>query len=874
VVDAEARADAALALVGADPRRALAEGDAVVAERPRPREPHEVRAVSTAHRAAGLALRDLGDPVAAERRLRRAIAVAERAGEAACAADARMSLSYVLLERGRLRAALSSIDHASAVAVGPASARVRTTRALVLQRCGRTREALAEYAEALPALQRSSDAVWEARLRNNRALLAAYEGDTATAMSDLRRAREIYLETGHPLDAVQSLWNLGWVLGMDGDVPAALSLFDEAEEELREVDAPERWVDRAEVYLRAGLTADATTSAATAVRVLDGRGWGALEAEARMLLAQCHVTASDGAQALAQAQTARGMFTRQDRPAWAALADYLVMRAALLDGARPADLDRAVHVASQLRDVGWDGPAADLRVTAGRAALAAGELVRGRTLLGPLAARGRVARLDVRSRVWFARALLAEAAGERRAADRALRRAWTAVEDQRMLVGATELRAGAARHAVDVVACGARLAVGTGSALAAFDWAELGRAAALRYQPVVPPDDPSLARALTRLRWATRADEDARLHGRRDAAAAAARTEQEGEVLRLTRRLDGEGAGSAPVRIRDVHDRLGAMAYVQYLLVDGSVWAITLTGGRTRTHDLGALAPVTDALARLTFGLRRILRGFGTTSGLAALAESVRTATDTLELHLLAPLRREIGDGPLVVGPTGPLVQVPWSMLATARGRSLHVAPSATVWCRAVDRALEPRRTVLAVAGPGLPDGPAEVAAVAALHPTATVMTGPAARVRDVLDAATRADVLHLAAHGRLRTDNPLFSSLELADGPVTGYDLESLARVPALVLLPACSSGAGHATVADETLGLAWTLMGLGAAAVVAPLLPIPDAATRELMVAVHCALAAGQDPAAALASAQVAVDPDDPVAVGVAGAFVSFGA
>ena len=42
-----------------------------------------------------------------------------------------------------------------------------------------------------------------------------------------------------------------------------------------------------------------------------------------------------------------------------------------------------------------------------------------------------------------------------------------------------------------------------------------------------------------------------------------------------------------------------------------------------------------------------------------------------------------------------------------------------------------------------------------------------------------RRGVAHLAAHGRFRADNPLFSSIDLADGPLTVYDLESLEEAP-----------------------------------------------------------------------------------------------
>ena len=70
------------------------------------------------------------------------------------------------------------------------------------------------------------------------------------------------------------------------------------------------------------------------------------------------------------------------------------------------------------------------------------------------------------------------------------------------------------------------------------------------------------------------------------------------------------------------------------------------------------------------------------------------------------------------------------------------------------------------------------------------MLTGEAATAAAVLAALPHAGIAHLAAHGTFRRDNPLFSSLRLADGPLTVYDLQTLPGVPELVILAACDSG------------------------------------------------------------------------------------
>jgi CHAT domain-containing protein len=143
-----------------------------------------------------------------------------------------------------------------------------------------------------------------------------------------------------------------------------------------------------------------------------------------------------------------------------------------------------------------------------------------------------------------------------------------------------------------------------------------------------------------------------------------------------------------------------------------------------------------------------------------------------------------------------------------------------------------------------------------------------------VTAALESADLMHLAAHGRFRADNPLLSSLMLADGPLTVYDLERLAEAPRLVLLPACQSGVGSELAGDEVLGLTAALFALGARTAVATVVPVPDEATRPLMLALHAGLRTGMSVAAALAEAQAASDPDDPTALATAGGFVCYGA
>jgi CHAT domain-containing protein len=178
------------------------------------------------------------------------------------------------------------------------------------------------------------------------------------------------------------------------------------------------------------------------------------------------------------------------------------------------------------------------------------------------------------------------------------------------------------------------------------------------------------------------------------------------------------------------------------------------------------------------------------------------------------------------------------------------------------------------VAGPGLPGATIEASAIAQLYPGCILLSGAAATAPMLTARMNGAAVLHLAAHGNMRSDNPLFSSLTLADGPLTVYELERLADAPHHVVLAACDTGRPHIVAGEELLGFGAALLGGGTATLVAPVMPVPDAATVPLMRSYHEGLRAGRSPAEALAAAQSGLDAEDTAGRAAAAAFVCLGA
>ena len=305
---------------------------------------------------------------------------------------------------------------------------------------------------------------------------------------------------------------------------------------------------------------------------------------------------------------------------------------------------------------------------------------------------------------------------------------------------------------------------------------------------------------------------------------------------------------------------------------------VVVRDGRATLHTLG---PGDDAIRQIKF-LRFALHRLSLFSGRADTSSAARTAAvyaQHLDELLLGPVRKRIDGRPLVLVPTGALNAVPWSVLATCRGRPVTVAPSAAVWLRAAadrgpaDGSPADGSPVL-TAGPGLAAAPLEVESLSGSMPDAQVLVGSDATVGAVARALDGAPLAHVAAHGTFRADNPLFSSLELADGPLTVYDLEQLRRPPRRIVLSACDSGLSAVRPGDELMGLSAALLGLGTRTLVATVVPVPDGATTPLMLDLHQRMRAGLSPAAALAAAQEAYSGGGDLAYATSAGFVCFGA
>jgi tetratricopeptide (TPR) repeat protein len=839
-------------------------------------------AASIALRAVGLSWREHGDLKLAVRTLRRAISVADRAGVPYRAAEARMSLVVLIADRGNTDGALAEAALADRVLTGLDRARLRVNLALVLHRMGRSAEALEALDASQPVLAAHGDARWESLALNLRAVIHVYRGAGQPAQADLLRAARLTEDAGYLLLNALVLHNRGFAAYRAGDLPSALYWIDAATQRFVEHDKPivPLLIDRAEALLTAGLSAEAHTTLRQAITEHERGGFDYDRAEHQLMWARAALADGDLPVAQDAARTARGMFGRQRRAAWADLARHVEASARFATGERsPALLKTTLELADRMAAANWAVTPLEARLLAGRIALALHREDQASALFAQVARHRNRREAEVRILAWHAHALHALTAGRASAAERALHAGLRVHAENNAVLGATDLRAHAAARGEELATLGLRLALERGDARALLRWAETWRAASLRRRPVRPPDDEQLAADLAELRRVVADLAGVEAPTTRGASRSevtrlnAERLRLEAAVRDRSRYARGTYAPEPPFSPAALAGALGERVLVEFMRLDDDLHAVTVRDGVVRRHRLGSYAAVLKQLDVVRFAMNRMSRRFGSPAMQSAAVQAYDHSRRELDGLLFGPVRRAL-DGvsgapdpkaangaasapyrPLIIVPTGSLHALPWTALPTCAGRPVSVTPSARLWLAAAHVAPSaPSATGLGtvlMAGPGLAHAEPEIAALAARYPQAVVLSGAAATAAEAGRALDGATLAHVATHGRFRADHPLFSSLDAHDGPLYVYDLERLGSTPQTLILSACESALSGVRPGDELMGLASAVFALGTRTLIASVTPVDDSDTRTLMLALHAALAAGRPAAAALADA-----------------------
>jgi tetratricopeptide (TPR) repeat protein len=852
------------------PKDALSRAQYILAARPGAHDG------SIAHQTVGIVFRDTGDIDAGLRELSSALRLARSTGSAEREADVLSSLGVAYGFAGRTKQSLAAFDSAVRLASESQLGRVLYRRAVVLWTLTRYAPALDDLRRAVDLLERAGDLAWTARALNGRGLAYLSAGMPGRADADFAQAGRLYAQTSQQLESIYTVLSRGLAAFRKGDLPAALSFFDNAAASYRPLKIPSPELSRARctVLQAAGLAADALAEADAAVReIVRANGRSTKRAELLLTAADCALAAGKPEVALDRAQAAIRLFRSQQRDLLLAQARLVIVQAQYELGPVSGRLLAAANPAAIQLDQLRSREAPRAHLLAGRIALDLGRRADAERHLLAVARTRRRGPAISRAIGWLGAALLAEASGETKRMLAACRRGLDVLDDHRWTLGASELRAQATAHGTELASIALRHAAEARRPRLFLGWAERWRATSASVPAVRPPADPELNADLAMLRAVAVRLDEARERGSPTTPLQREQVRLEGAVR--ARSLLARGTAAAAdggLDTAELLDQLGDVQLVELVDVDGLLYVLVCTADRVRQFQAGPTAEAVRAAQYAGFALRRLARDRphgDPSSTLAILA----AAGPQLEAALLGPAAGYLGDGPVVVVPPGKLHAIPWALLPALGRRVFSIVPSAAAWLRARTAQPPDRRHVTLACGPGLITDGAEVPQVAKLYDDVTVLSGAQATARNVLSALDGAWLGHIAAHGSFRADSPLFSSLRMHDGPLTVYDFEQLGRAPYRLVLSSCDSGVLAPVGADELLGLVASLLPLGTAGIVAGVVQLNDRAVVPLMVQLHQHLRAGRGLAESMYSVRLSAT-GDPVEHAAAVSLIALGA
>jgi tetratricopeptide (TPR) repeat protein len=765
------------------------------------------------------------------------------------------SRAFLTAELGDLPGALRLCDEALAQpgVTFETSGVLHSQRALILMRLGDTTSALDAFGTGIAMLD---DPVDLGKALANRGGVFLARGAGQRAAADFEEAVRLFSSAGNSVEAAMSEHNLGYADLLRGDLVSALAHMDAARPTLLPLSPVGVAIcnqDRAEVLMAAGLNRSGLAALQESARTFGLHRLNQRRGEAELTIARASL-GSDPARALSAARAARSRLGRARTPALRVRAEALVLGAEVrLGRTGPSLVTRADHLADELDRQQLPWWAIDMRLDAALVAARRGEVEEARRRLAAVRVPAR-APLAVRLRERDVRAALAERTGRRADALRHLRHGLADLHAWQSSFGSLDLQTMVTGHGRRLAVRGLRVAVASGAPKVVFEWSERARMLASRVQPVRLPGDEDVQGHLHELRALATTQEPSRRSVAREA-----------ELRQLVRERAWQNRGSGeyadPVTLSEVQERLGAgRALVAHVVTARVIAALVLTDHDATIVELGSRGSLDALIGGLLPDLDMAAAELPAIFAGAIRAE-LGSRLRGIDDLLMAPLVAVVGDRELVLTPSGVLAAVPWTILPSNRGRPVTVAQSATSWLR---RTSTPLRSASAgfVAGPRVAQAPAETSAAASAWPGATMLQGPEATADAVSRLAGSVDVLHVSAHGRHSSENPLFSGFELADGPWFGYDIDQLTGVPDIVLLSACEVGRSTLRGGEELIGMTAAWLHAGARCVIGSAAAINDAVAHDVLVELHRELAAGRAPAAALAAALDTVDPAGPPA------------
>ena len=343
--------------------------------------------------------------------------------------------------------------------------------------------------------------------------------------------------------------------------------------------------------------------------------------------------------------------------------------------------------------------------------------------------------------------------------------------------------------------------------------------------------------------------------------------DRENKVLEITRQLYHRRESASPSApsfdVRQLQSQLSDdEALVEYTAAGNELLAFVVTCGRVQVaRDLTSVSEINEQLNAMRSQIDTLRFGAPTMRKyLPTLTEKINVYLKRLHDLLIRPLERILEKRKLIIVPHGRLHYLPFHALHDGHKYlieqcEISYAPSAAMFLQCLQRGEHclNRALLMGVSDKQTPRIADEIQAIQAALPEVTTLLEEEATAAALRSESSSVDVVHLACHGRFRSDNPLFSALQLADGWFTVRDAYSLKLDDALVTLSGCETGVNAIAPGDELIGLARGFFAAGARSVLLSLWMVDDEATNQMMIDFYRETKKGHALSASLRAAQL---------------------
>ncbi len=345
--------------------------------------------------------------------------------------------------------------------------------------------------------------------------------------------------------------------------------------------------------------------------------------------------------------------------------------------------------------------------------------------------------------------------------------------------------------------------------------------------------------------------------------------QRESELSEIIRQIGARQSSNSPnifqpIEVDKLQKLLGnETALIEFTSFDGKFSAFVVTDEAISAIEIPATEKdLSELLKQFRFQID-LMRNL---SGKNEIDESIyrtRTILSRLYAVFIKPLEHLIGFRRLIIVPHQDLNYVPFHALFDGFGylletREILYAPSAGIleYCVKKPQVKLENALFFGVADEKNPQVREEILDLSELFTDSSCFLDEKATQKSLFENAKKADILHLACHGKFRADNPLFSSLQLGNGLLTVRDVYKLdLQNCGLVVLSACETGISKVAKGEELLGLIRGFLCAGAPCLILSLWQVEDESTYQLMKVFYGKLLEGSAPSAALRLAQIEI-------------------